>query len=217
MKLFLPVVLGIVSVALVVALFMTKQGDNTQIDADAAAIVDLSNQLSSAQVQLATYSGTVITLSNTLNECRSGSLTVSNALADSQSVVARDGEQITNLQTQVATLKTDNQALNQQAELLTNQVTTLTQQLATVQTNLTGANKTLAQENTDYINLEDRFRMDVAERVVMQRKFYNISELQEQLARLKENPSWQVTPDMIYAGLDVRVSSNGTFHVMSRD
>ena len=217
MKLFLPVVLGIVSVVLIAALFMTKQSDNTQIDTDTAAIADLSNQLSSAQSQLAANSDAIITLSNSLTASLSSSLTISNALADSQAVVARDGEQITNLQTQVTTLTTDNQALSQQTALLTNQLTAVTQQLTVTQTNLTGANKTLAQENTDYVNLEDRFRMDVAERLVMQRKFYNISELQEQLARLKENPAWQITPDMIYAGLDVQVTSNGTFHVMTRN
>ena len=217
MKSLLSIILGIVCIALIVALFMTKQGDNTQIGADAAAIVDLSNQLSSAQSQLAANSGTITTFSNSLNECQSGSLTISNQLATSQAAVTRDGEQITKLQTQLAALTTDNQGLSQQIALLTNQVTTLTQHSATVQTNLDAANQALARENTDYVNLENRFRMNVAERVVMQRKFYNISELQEQLARLKENPYSQITADMIYAGLDVQVSSNGTFHVISRD
>jgi chromosome segregation ATPase len=217
MKSYLTIVLAIVSVVLIIVLYTTKQGDTTQITADAAAIGDLSNQLSSAQSQLAANSDALITLSNSLTASASGSLTLSNALADSQSVVAHDGEQITNLQTQVSTLTTDNQALNQQTAQLTNQLTAVTQQLTLAQTNLAGANKTIAEENLDYLNLEDRFRRNVAERIVMQRQFCNIPALQEQIARLKESPYSQITPDMIYAGLDVQVTSNGTFHVITRD
>jgi len=54
----------------------------------------------------------------------------------------------------------------------------------------------------------------VAERVVVERKFYNLSELQAQVQNLKENPFYAISPESIYAGLDVEVKSN-TLHVIS--
>ncbi len=215
MKSFLTIALGIISVVLVVALFMTKQSDGAQHDTDTAAIADLSNQLSSAQTQLAINSGTLVNLSNNLATCQSGTVTLSNQLADAQSAQANEAEQITNLSAKVAAVETDNQALQQRAAELTNQVTIVTQQLTTATNALVTAGQTLNQANTDYILLENRFRKNVAERVVMQRKFNNPEELQQQLARLKEVPSGEITADQIYAGLDVEVRSNGQFHVIT--
>jgi chromosome segregation ATPase len=214
MKSILLVILGIVSLGLAVTLFLTKQGDNAQRTTDGAAILDLSNELSTAQAQYAANSDTIITLSNSLAQAQSGSLAISNQLADAQSAVGRDADQIVSLKTQVAEIETTNRAVNQQATALAGQVTGLTQQLSLTQTNLASVNEALAQANDQYSLLENRFRINVAERAVMQRKFYNPNELQKQLDSLKHFPSVEVSDDMIYAGLDVEVRSNGTFHVI---
>ncbi|MGA2870017.1 MAG: hypothetical protein ABSF34_12775 [Verrucomicrobiota bacterium] len=214
MKSILLVILGIVSVALAVTLYLTKQGDSAQRTTDGAAILDLSNELSTAQAQYAANSDTIITLSNSLAQAQSGSLTLSNQLADSQSALGRDADQIASLNTKVSEIETTNQTVNQQATALAGQMTALTQQLSLTQTNLASVNEALAQANDQYSLLENRFRINVAERVVMQRKFYNPRELQKQLDSLKNFPSVEVSDDMIYAGLDVEVRSNGTFHVI---
>jgi chromosome segregation ATPase len=214
MKTILLVVLGIVSLALAVTLYLTKQGDSAQHTTDGAAILDLSNELSTAQAQYAANSDTIITLSNSLAQAQSGSLALSNQLADAQSSLSRNADQIASLNTKVTEIETTNQAINQQATALAGQVTALTQQLSLTQTNLAGVNEALAQANDQYSLLENRFRINVAERVVMQRKFYNPRELQKQLDSLKNFPSVEVSDDMIYAGLDVEVRSNGTFHVI---
>jgi len=214
MKSILLVILGIVSVALAVTLYLTKQGDSAQRTTDGAAILDLSNELSTAQAQYAANSDTIITLSNSLAQAQSGSLTLSNQLADSQSSLGRDADQIASLNTKVSEIETTNQTVNQQATALAGQMTALTQQLSLTQTNLASVNEALAQANDQYSLLENRFRINVAERVVMQRKFYNPRELQKQLDSLKNFPSVEVSDDMIYAGLDVEVRSNGTFHVI---
>jgi DNA anti-recombination protein RmuC len=111
-------------------------------------------------------------------------------------------------------MATTNKAVNRQATELAGQVTTLTQQLSLIQTNFANTDKALAQANKDYSLLENRFRVNVAERLVIQRKFYDPLELQAQLDRLKMDPSGEITDDKIYAGLDVEVKSNGTFHVI---
>ena len=214
MKSILLVLLGIVSLALAFVLYTTKQDDTAQHNTDSASILDLSNDLNSVQAQINASSVTITTLSNSLVESQSGSLSLSNQLADSQSTLNHQTEQIASLKTKVTEIATTNEAANQHASELAGQVTTLTQQLSLTRTNLADTSKTLAQGNKDYALLENRFRATVAERVVIQRKFYNPLELQAQLDRLKMDPSGEITADMIYAGLDVEVRSNGTFHVL---
>ncbi len=214
MKSILLVLLGIVSLTLAYILYTTKQSDTTQHNTDSASILDLSNDLNSVQAQVAASSVTINTLSNSLVDSQSTSLSLSNQLADSQSTLSHNAEQIASLNTKVAEMETTNEAATRHATELAGQVTTVTQQLSMVQTNLSDTSKELAQANKDYYLLENRFRTTVAERVVIQRKFYNPQELQAQLERLKMDPSGEVTADMIYAGLDVEVRSNGTFHVL---
>jgi len=207
MKHLLSTALALVCIALVISLVVTKRGDNVQRESDAGAVTDFSNRLDSAQIQIATYRGAMLTLSNYLDESRVVSLTLSNHLAEAGSTVARDTEQITNLTRQVAEVASENQALRQHAADLTNQLADLTCQIA-----LTGTR--LAQANMDYALLENRLRRDVAERAVVERKFYNLSELQAQMEKLKNNPGGEVSAGSIYAGLDVEVTSNGV-HVIS--
>ncbi len=198
---------------------MMKRGDDAQHENDAGAIASFSNTLDSAQMQIAACNGTILTLSNSLNESQAVSLTFSNQLTEAESTIALDTEQITNLNLQVAGLASENQTLGQRVMDLTNQMTSqmsqvtsqmtaFTRQIALTQTNLDQANK-------NYSLLENRFRRDVAERLVMQRKFYNRAELQVQMQRLKDDPFVpQTSEQSIYAGLDVEVKSN-TFHVIS--
>ncbi len=95
--------------------------------------------------------------------------------------------------------------MNQRVTDLTSQLTirmgNLTQQL-------TATKASLDQANQDYALLENRFRIDVAERVVVERKFNNPSELQAQLQNLKQNPAKVISAESIYAGLDVEVKAD---------
>ena len=200
---------------LAICLYMTKQSDTAQHETDASALTDLSNQLTSAQSQLTTRDGTILTLSNSLTESQSAVSTFSNQLTDAKSATTLDAEQITGLKTKVAESTASNQALGQQVTQLTNQVNTLSQQLDTTKASLFETNSVLVQSSKDYLLLENRFRINVAERVAMQRKFNNRTELTEQLKRLKEYPPGEVSAEKIYSGLDVEVKSNGTFHVIA--
>lgn len=207
MKEYLTTVLVLACAALIVILFVMKGGDNAQHEKDATAIAGFSNRLDSAQTQLAICNGTILTLSNSLNACQSASTTFSNQLTEAQSTVALDAGQMTNLTRQVAETESEDQALGRRVMNLTNQVAGLAAQLAS-----TGAN--LVQADKDYALLENRLRRDVAERVVVERKFDNLLELQAQMQHLKKHPVEMVTADSIYAGLGVEVTSN-TFHVIS--
>jgi len=57
-------------------------------------------------------------------------------------------------------------------------------------------------------------RRDVAERAVVERKFYNLSELRAQMEKLKDYPGGEVSAESIYAGLDVEVTSNAV-HIIA--
>ena len=210
MKQYLSTVLALVCTVLVISLIVMKRSDNAQHENDAGAIAGFSNQLTSAQVQIASCNGTILTLSNRFDESRSASLTFSNHLIEAESTIVLDTEQITNLNRQVAEVKSENQTLGRRVMDLTNQMAGLTSQIA-----LTAAS--LNQANTNYALLENRLRRDVAERVVAERKFNNPSELQAQMQKLKKNPADVISSESIYAGLGVEVKSNGTFHVISPD
>ena len=210
MKQYLSTVLALVCTVLVIALIVMKRGDNAQHENDAGAIAGFSNQLTSAQVQIASCNGTILTLSNRLDESRSASLTFSNHLIEAESTIVLDTEQITNLNRQVAEMESENQTLGRRVMDLTNQMASLTGQIT-----LTGAS--LDQANTNYALLENRLRRDVAERIVVERKFNNLLELQAQMQKLKKNPADVISSESIYAGLGVEVKSNGTIHVISPD
>ena len=211
MKQFLPTALFLTCIVLVLSLFLMKRGDEAQQATDTGTITEFSNQLTSAQLQIATREGILIAMSNRLDECRSAVATFSNQLTEAQSAMDAVAEQTTNLNHRVAELASQNQTL--QATLdrriteLTNKVAGLTQQLTLTQTNLN-------QSYKNYALLENRLRRDVAERLVAERKFNNPSELRAQIENLQWSPAQEVSAEHIYAGLDIEVKSN-SFHVIA--
>lgn len=215
MKQYLSTVLTLVCVVLVISLIVIKHGDNAQQEEDTSAIADFSNQVISAQSQITTRDATILTFSNNLSDSQSTLLACSNHLTEAESTVALDTEQITNLNQQVAEMTSENQTLGRSVMDLTNQMAGLTKQMTLTRASLAQTNKDLVQAGKDYALLENRFRIDVAERVVAERKFNNLSELKTQIRKLKENPAGEVSAENIYTGLNVEVKSNGWFHVIS--
>lgn len=212
MKTILTIALALGCAALIAALFLTKRNDTAQFASDAGAFNECSNTMVAAQAQVDSYNGTIITLSNNLNDCQSAFVTSSNNLVAAQSTIDTDSGQITNLTQQVAQLGADSQAFGQTVMDLTNQlnsqIAALNQQVALTETNM-------AAVQHDHVLLEERLRRDVAERLVIERKFYNFDALQAQMDKLKSYPGLDITADKIYEGLDVEVSSNGTMHVLA--
>lgn len=215
MKLFLTLALGVACIGLSVALVMVKQGGNAQHEADAGAIDGLSNQLTSAQAQVASGNGVILALSNSLGQSQSAALGFSNQLAGTQSAVASGLGQITDLDHQLLAAKSENHALGQSIATLTNQVASMASQTTALTSKIFLTQSELAHVNQDYALLENRLRRDVAERLVVERKFNNPLELQGRLQFLKTNPVVVVSEESIYAGLDVEVKSNA-FHVISQ-
>ncbi|HEV2437435.1 MAG TPA: hypothetical protein VG077_15695 [Verrucomicrobiae bacterium] len=198
---------ALVCIVLVISLVMVKRSDDAQHDNDAGALAGCSNQLTLAQAQITGCNEMLIALSNRLDESVSASWASSNRLMEAESNLVLDIEQITNLTRQVAAVESEKQALDRRVMDLTNQTAGLTRQIASNQVSLERANQA-------YALLENRLRRDVAERLVVERKFNNPSELQAQMQNLKQHPAGVISAEGIYAGLDVEVISNA-FHVIS--
>jgi len=215
MKQYLSIAAVTVSVILAIAFFLTKRSDNAQHDTDVASITDFSNRLDLAQTQISIRNGNLIILSNTLAECTSAALSFSNRLAEAQSSLALQSEKISDLTRQVTSATSENQKLGQNIADLNSRVATLTNQLASTQASLDRTNQDLVQSQKDYAKLENRFLRDVAERVVVERRFNSYLDVKAQLKKLETTPTPIATPESIYAGLNVLVRSNGTAYVIS--
>jgi len=209
MKHLTSVILGLVCVGLAVFLFVSKQNNDTQHEKDAEAVNSASNLLSSCQMEFGAFKERALSLSNSLETCQSATLAFSNQLIEAKSALASAkeslGRQITDLNQQVTRQKTqldaEKQASGQRIADLTRQLTELTNQIAL-------AHASLGQANHDYALLENRFRRDVAERLIAERKFNNRAELKAQLEYLLWNPTNEVSEDRIREGLNVVVRSN---------
>jgi predicted nucleic acid-binding Zn-ribbon protein len=216
MKHLLSIILGLVCVGLVVYLYVSKQNNDAQHEKDAETITSSSNLLSSCQMEVAASKENALTLSNSLETCQSTSLTLSNELSEAKSnfATAKEGldRQITDLNRQISRQttqsETEKQASSQRIADLTHHITELTNQIASAQASL-------AQANKDYVLLENRFRRDVAERVIVERKFNNRAELKAQLEYLLWNPTGEISEDRIREGLNVVVGRSNLCYVIA--
>ncbi len=209
------IALGLVAVILMVWLTVMKNSDNSRLTEANNAITDFSNRLNSAQANFAGSMNSFIAISNMLNECESAALAFSNQLTTAQAKLATQSGQLTDLNHQLAAANADNKSLADDLATVTNQLTSLNKQLAVTQSQLTQTNIVLNQILTDYVLLQNRFLRDVAARVVAERRFNNLQEVQKQEQRLLTRPAPEVTDGSIYAGLNVQVTSNGIAQVIA--
>lgn len=215
MKNYLTIVLSAVSVGLLAILFVTKHGDNAQIEAGNTSLADCSNRLESAQTQLAARDNSIVALTNSLAEANIAALASSNLLADAEAKVLLQNELMTGLNHQLDGVKQEKADLATQIAGLNTQIASVSNQLAAAQASLTQTNAALGQSRQDYAALESKFRQDVAARTVAERRFNNLIEVQAQEKKLMKSGAEWVTPESIYAGLNVEVLSNGTVHVIA--
>ena len=213
---YLSIVLILVSILLGAALVMTKSSDSAALDTATGTLSDFSNRLDTAQSKVTAGAKTILTLSNSLAETASAVLTGSNLLAAAQATNALQAEQLTGLNRQLTESLAAAQSLNASLQEATNQLAPLKAQISASQTNLTQATQDLVQLRHEYAQLQNRLQRDVAERLVVERKFSNPEALQAQMNKLQEyGGSFDVTADKIYAGLDVEVKADGVTHVIA--
>lgn len=214
MKEYFSTALVLACIGLVIAVVVTGRNDRARHENDVSIIEGFSNQLSSAKRELTVRQESILTFSNDLHKSQADVTTLSNRLMEAESNLARDRKQVTNLTIQVAQAKSEKQALAGRIVNLTRQVAALTERTASAEDRLKQSTKDWTK---NYSLLEDRLRSDVAQRLIVERRFNNVSALQLQLERLKKNPAWPLSAKDIYAGLGIEVESNGAFQVLSPD
>jgi len=179
------VVLIVVCVGLIVALFATKKAMDDRVRKDADAIIDFSNQLTTATANLDELRQVNLMLTNDLASSRQEALTFSNqfteasgTLADTKASLQNNRDQITNLNSRIADLEAQNQVLDQRTAALTNAIASLDAQIADTQQKLAGS-------ETNNAFLEKELQRQTAARAELENKFNNLSTVRAQVKKLK--------------------------------
>ena len=180
------IVLIVTCIGLVVALLTTKMAMDDQVRKDTDAIIDFSNQLTTATGNLNELRQVNLMLTNDLASSRQESLTYSNqftevsgTLADTKASLQNARDQITSLNGHIADLEAQNQVLDQRAAALTNAIASLSAQIADTQEKLAGS-------ETNNAFLEKELQRQTAARAELESKFNNLSTVRAQVKKLRE-------------------------------
>ena len=179
------VVLIVACVGLLAALFVTKKAMDDRLKTDTDAIVDFSNQLTTATANLDELRQVNLMLTNDLAASRQESLAFSNqftetssTLADTKASLQSTRDQVTNLNSRVADLEAQNQVLDQRAAALTNAIASLSEQIADTQQKLAGS-------ETNNAFLEKELQQQTAARAELESKFNNLATVRAQVKKLR--------------------------------
>ena len=180
------VILTAVCAGLAVALIAVKKTTSDQLKNNAAAILDFSNQLVTAndnldelrQVNLrltndfAAVQQQTSRLSNSLNEA-------SSALASAKATLQGAQDQIANLNGRITDLEAQNKVLDDRATALTNTIAALGVQIADTE-------QKLADSQTNNVFLEKELQQQLAQRAELERKFDDLNEVRAQVKKLRD-------------------------------
>jgi chromosome segregation ATPase len=176
------ILLAVVSAGLLIALIATKkQSDDLHVK-DTAAILEFSNQLDTANINLNDQRQVNLMLTNDLASTRQAFVETSNNLS-SQLVGAKveienNQNEITNLNGRIGDLETQNKALDDRAIMLSNNIVTLDAQIAATQ-------QQLAKSQTNNAFLAAELQKQMAQKAELERKFSDVDAVRAQLSKLR--------------------------------
>lgn len=179
-KNLVTIILLIACAGLAVALIVINNAHKASETTNTNTILDFSNQLTTARDQITGLSQVNLVLTNDLATSRKDAETLSNQLSDSQMTAAAQQQQLIELTNQLAELEQRNRDLDQHVNDLTNQLAQLDDQIAATQLEL-------SQSRTNNAYLENELKKQVAERTVLEQKFNDLSQMREQVHKLKED------------------------------
>jgi predicted RNase H-like nuclease (RuvC/YqgF family) len=180
-------VLAVASLGLAVALVVFKHHADAQQTESANTIVDFSNQIVKANVNIEDLNQANLNLSNDLATNREMSLTLSNQLAEAAGSLAATTvslqnaqQQITNLNERITDLEAQNQALDQRASSLSNTIAALDTQIAFTQMKL-------ASSETNNAFLDSELKRQIAQKAELEHKFNDLAEVRTQVRKLRDD------------------------------
>jgi chromosome segregation ATPase len=180
------IILVVACIGLVIALLvLEKQAANEQ-KKDADAMLDFSNQLTTATANLDDLRQVNLMLTNDLTMSRQALLSLSNsfsetsnALNDTKSLLQNAESQITNLNNHITDLQAQNQALDERANSLSNNLASLNAQIAETQ-------EKLAHSETNNAFLTAQLKEQMAEKAELEHKFNDLNDVRSQVRKLRE-------------------------------
>lgn len=180
------VLLALICIGLLIALFATKKSAEAQRKQDNAAILDFSNQLDTANINLNDLRQVNLMLTNDVSALSQVAETLSNNLTATAStlsttkasLVTAEG-QIVNLNGRITDLEAQNKALDERAAELTNR-------LAELDALITVTQRKLASSETDNAFLTAELQKQLAQKAELQRKFNDLNVLKAQVKKLRD-------------------------------
>ncbi len=179
------IVLVVLSVGLFVALLATKkQAEDIHVK-DTTSILEFSNQLDTANLNLNDERQVNLMLTNDIVATRQALQSVSNSLVETSSQLAgakveieSDQNQITNLNGRIGDLEAQNKALDDRATMLSNNIVALDAQIAATRQQLA-----VAQTNNAFLSAE--LQKQMAQKAELERRFNDIDAVRAQVKKLR--------------------------------
>ena len=180
------IIFVLVAAGLFIALLATKK-QTEELRRKEAAILDFSNQLTTANSSLNDLRQVNLILTNDVAASRQALEETSNKMAETASSLVNTRAslenaqgQITNLNTRINDLETENQALDARANSLSNSIVVLNLQIAETKHKLA-----VAETNNTFLALE--LQKQVAQRAELERKYNDLSAVRDQLNKLRDD------------------------------
>ena len=180
------IILAAACIGLLIALLATKKSAEGQHTHDTAAILDFSNQLDVANVNLNDMRQVNLMLTNDLAAVHQVAETLSNNLLTTSSMLSTTKEslvtaegQIVNLNGRITDLEAQNKALDERAADLTNRIAELDALIATTQ-------RKLASSETDNAFLTAELQKQLAQKAELERNFNDLNVVRAQVKKLRD-------------------------------
>lgn len=177
MKTLVTVILILACAGLVIALVVTQKHINEQQQQKDAQIMDFSNQVVDANVELNDLRQVNLALTNDLNASREQLSVLSNQVLTISDSLTNSDSQLKAAEDQIAALQAQNQSIDQQAAELTNTIATLNAKIIAAQMQLAESEK-----NNGF--LQNQLTNEQADYLALQAKFNNLKAVKDQARKL---------------------------------
>lgn len=174
------IILLVVCVGLVVILVAGKRSADVRQKRDAETIVDFSNQLTTANINLDDLRQVNLMLTNDLSTSRQTLMTLSNQYIETSASLSNTEAALKTAQDQITDLEAQNRALDQQTAEMTNTIANLSAQITETQLKL-------VESETNNVFLESELKRQVAEKAELERKFNDLSQVRTQVRKLRDD------------------------------
>jgi uncharacterized protein (DUF3084 family) len=209
-------ILIVACVGLAVAVVVIKSQLTAQQKKDSDTILEFSNQLDEANININDLHQTNLKLNNDVatnrlvlsvlsNQLDTASTTLASATASLQDAQ----QQITNLNTRIADLTAQNQVLDQRADALSNTI-------ASLDTQITMTQMKLVVSETNNAFLENELKRQVAKKTELEHKFNDLGEVRAQVRKLRDDALVARRLAWMRAGIDPTKPLKGGQLLMQR-